>query len=287
MRIGLCTSDFPRAYPAAELFEKVAGLGFESVQLAFSSVSECGFLPDSHIEIPAGVSPAAIEAILEASRRTGISVSAVNGTWNMAHPDREVREEGLRRMDGFLAAVAALGCPVATLCSGTRSRVHLWHESDGNDTDEAWADMLGCMRRAAELAERHAVTLAIETEASNIIDTPEKARRIMDEVGSPRLKMILDCANLFHRGEAHPANVRAVTDRAMEYFGRDIVLAHGKDIAESDGIRFCSTGSGIVDFPYMIQSLRSVGYTGDMLLHGIASEAEMPGCLSLMRSAMK
>ena len=287
MRIGICTTDFPRAYSAAALFERVAGLGFQSVQLAFSSVTECGFAPDDHIEIPESVSSAAIDAILDASRKNGLSISAVNGTWNMAHPDREVRAEGVRRMDGFLAAVSALGCPVATLCSGTRSRVHLWHESDENDSMQAWSDMRESMLRAAELAEKHGVTLAIETEAANIIHTPERARRIMDEVGSAHLKMILDCANLFHRGEAHPGNVRSAIDRAMEFFGGDIVLAHGKDIAESDGIRFCSTGTGIIDFPYMIDSLRRAGFTGDMLLHGIASEAEMSGCLSFMQAAMK
>lgn len=287
MRIGLCSTDFPRAHTALELFEKTASLGFECVQLAFSSVSECGFSPDDHIEIPGSVSGEAIEAILGASRQTGVAVGAVNGTWNMAHPDPAVREEGVRRMDGFLAAVAALGCPIATLCSGTRSRAHLWHESDENRSDGAWADMLDSMRRAAALAEKHGVTLAIETEASNVIDTPEKARRILDEVGSDRLKMILDCANLFHRGEAHPENVRPAIDRAMQYFGRDTVLAHGKDIEESDSIRFCGAGCGIVDFPYMVQSLRRAGFAGDMMLHGVASESDMPGCLSFMKKCME
>lgn len=286
MRIGLCTTDLPGSLPARDLFRKVAAMGFESVQLAFSSVDECGFSVTNHIEIPDSVSPAAIEAILEASRETGIAIGAVNGTWNMAHPDSKVCAEGIRRMDGFLAAVAALGCPIATLCSGTRSREHLWHPSDGNDSAEAWNDMLFSMRSAAGLAEKHGVTLAIETEAANIIDAPEKARRIMDEVGSPRLKMILDCANLFHAGKARPENVRPTIDRAMEYFGRDIVLAHGKDIRESDGIDFCGAGFGIIDFPYMIDSLRRAGFSGDMMLHGAAREAEIPDCFAHIKNCM-
>lgn len=287
MRIGLCTTDFPRAYPALELFEKASALGFDCVQLAFSSVTECGFTASDHIEIPGCVSPAAIDAILDASHATGIPIGAVNGTWNMAHPDRTVREEGLRRMDGFLCAVASLDCPIATLCSGTRSHAHLWHENPENASPLAWAAMQDSMLRAAELAEKYGVTLAIETEAANIIDTPEKARRIMDEVGSDRLKMILDCANLFHRGEARTENVRPAIDRAMAFFSRDVVLAHGKDIEASDGIRFCGTGFGIVDFPYMVDSLRRTGFDGDMMLHGIASEADMPGCLAFMRSCIQ
>lgn len=286
MRIGICTTDFKQAMPAGQLFRKMADMGYEATQLAFGSVAECGFSASAHIEIPGEVSAEAISAIRRASRETGIAIAAVNGTWNMAHRDPEVRAEGLRRFDGFLAAVAALDCPIASLCSGSRSAVSLWRYDPATSQPDAWEDMLESMRGAAMLAEKHGVTLAIETEASNVIDTPEKARRIMDEVGSDRLKMILDCANLFHAGEATVENMHPAIDRAMRNFGGDIVLAHGKDIRPSDGIAFCGTGFGIVDFPYMLDQLNRAGFAGDMMLHGIYNEADMPGCLQFMRGCM-
>jgi len=286
MRIGLCSTDFEYAQPANVLFSRIAEMGFEAVQLAFCSVEECGFTAAPQIEIPECVAPEALAAIRRAANDTGLAIGAVNGTWNMAHPDRAVREEGLRRFEGFLAAVAALECPIVSLCSGTRSRIHLWQHDPDTVLPEAWQDMLESMRRAAEMAERFGITLAIETEAANVIDTPEKARQIMDEVGSPRLKMVLDGANLFHAGKAHPANVRPTLDRAFEYFGKDIVLAHGKDIRESDGIDFCATGFGIVDFPYMLEGLKKMGFEGDMMLHGITREEDMPGCRKYMAKCM-
>ena len=164
--------------------------------------------------------------------------------------------------------------------------VQLWQYDEATSQADAWQDMAESMYAAARLAEKYAVTLAIETEASNVVDTPEKARRIMDEVGSPALKMILDCANLFHAGQATAEAMRPTIDRAMEYFGKDIVLAHGKDIRPSDGIDFCGTGFGIVDFPYMIESLKKAGFDGDMMLHGIYREEDMPGCLSFMRNCL-
>lgn len=286
MKIGICTTDFKYTQPAANLFRKMADMGYEATQLAFCSVAECNFEASHQIEIPGEVSSDALRAIRAASRNTGISIGAINGTWNMAHPDKEVREEGLRRFDGFLRAVAELECPIASLCSGSRNRSHLWRYDPATAKPDAWDDMLDSMRRSAALAEKYGVTLAIETEASNVIDTPEKARRIMAEVGSPNLKMILDCANLFHAGEATVENMRPAIDRAMANFGGDIVLAHGKDIHPSDGIQFCGTGFGIVDFPYMIDSLRRAGYSGDMMLHGIYNEADMPGCLRFMKKCM-
>lgn len=286
MRIGLCTTDFSYAQPASVLFRRMADMSYEVTQLAFCSVAECGFETAPHIEIPGSVSAEAIAAIRAASKETGLPIGAVNGTWNMTHFDKEIREEGLRRFDGFLQAVAALECPIVSLCSGTRSAEHLWKYDPATDTPEAWEDMLDSMRRAAKLAEHYGITMAIETEAANVIDTPEKARRIMDEVGSPNLKMILDCANLFHNGEAYPENVRPAIDKAMQFFGREVVLAHGKDIRASEGIDFCGTGFGIVDFPYMVQSLVNAGYPGDIMLHGIYSEDDMVPCLEFMKKCM-
>ena len=286
MRIGLCTTDYERALPAGKLFDSIAAVGFEAVQLAFCNVAECGFTAADHIEIPEAVSPDALTAIKKAARDTGLVIGAVNGTWNMAHSDKAIREEGLRRFDGFLAAVAELECPIVSLCSGTRSSVNLWQYDEATSRPDAWDDCLDSMRRAAALAEKYGIVLAIESEASNVIDSPEAARRIMDEVGSANLKMILDAANLFHAGKARVENVRPTLDKAMEYFGRDIVLAHGKDIHAGDGIDFCGTGFGIVDFRYMIDGLKKAGFDGDMMLHGIYSEPDFPACLSFMKRCM-
>ena len=286
MRIGICTTDFDRAMPARALFQRAADLGFEVVQLAFGSVEECDFSASAQIEIPEAVSPDALRAIAAASREAGVPIGAVNGTWNMAHPDAAVREEGLRRFDGFLNAVAALEVPIVSLCSGSRSRDGLWTYDETNVSESAWRDMAEGMARAVKMAERRGITLAIETEASNVVDTPERARRVLDEVGSPNLKMVLDAANLFHTGEAAPENVRPTLDRAMECFGREVVLAHGKDIMASEGIRFCGAGFGIVDFPYMIDWLRRVNFRGDMMLHGIYAEADMPVCRAFIAGCL-
>ena len=285
MRIGICTTDFERT-SAQELFAKIHAMGFECVQFSFDSVTESGFCADSHIEIPESVSESALAEIRRCSEAYCLPIVAVNGTFNMAHSDAAIRKEGIRRFEGFARAVRGLGCKYVSLCSGTRSAETLWTYSPCNDTPQAWRDMAETMRAVCEIAERYDLTLAIETEASNIISTPERAEAVMREVGSPRLKMIMDCANLFHVGEAKAENVRRIIGHAFDVFGRDVVLAHGKDILPSDGIRFCATGEGIVDFPYFLEKLRQTGYAGDMLLHGIYEEEKMPKRLAWLRTIL-
>ena len=285
MKIGICTTDFSRR-PLDSLFATIESMGFEAVQFAFDSIEESGFRADNHIEIPAQIDESLPERIAECAARHHLQLTAVNGTFNMAHPDGAVRTEGVRRFDGFARAVRAMGCSMITLCSGTRSRVSLWTGDPSNEAEDAWRDMAECMRAVCAVAEKYGLTLAIETEAGNIISTPERAARIMREVGSERLKMIMDCANLFHIGEAKRENARSVIGHAFDVFGQDVVLAHGKDIAESDGIRFCAAGEGIVDFPYFIERLRGVHYQGVMMLHGIGCEDKMPACRALAESFM-
>ena len=278
-KCGVCSTDFESAahtpYTAEVLFRKMKERGFEAVQFAFSSIAETEYTPNGQIEIPAVIPSAAIQAVRENAEKYGIPVEVINGTFNMAHPDRGIREEGICRFEILCRAAKELGAKYISLCSGTRNADHLWSPHPYNDTQEAWNDMLDTVSRCTKIAEEYGITLAVESEASNIISTPERARRLMDTVGSPNLKMILDCANLFHAGEAHKENVREILEHAFALYGDDIVLAHGKDIREGDGIDFCGTGLGIVDFAYTAALLEQYDFTGNMFLHGIYDENDM------------
>ena len=287
MKTGVCTTDFEKQplRGADRLFSDIRALGFECVQFAFSSVTEADFTPTGQLELPGTISRETLSAVAHASEKYDLPIEVINATFNMAHPDPAVREEGLIRLGVHLDAAKAFGCPILSLCTGSRNPDHLWRPSPENDTPEAWNAMFDTVWRAVELAEAAGVTLAVESEASNVIDTPGKARRLMDEIGSERLKMILDAANLFHRGEAKPENARRTLDEAFAAYGDDIVAAHGKDIRAGDGIDFCGTGLGIVDFAYMAELLREKGYRGDMFLHGIYDEDDMPRALDAWKRA--
>ncbi len=281
-RSGICTTDFA-VYPtnpiltADMLFSKIADAGYTAVQFGFSTVSDTNYTADGQIEFPDCtdlLTDGTTEKIRLAARKHGIEIAAVNGTFNMAHPDPQVRAEAIRRFDSFLAASKALGASIVSLCSGTRCVRHLWTYDPENRTEGAWRAMLDSMYRCTELAERYDMILAVETEASNVISTPEDARRLLDTVGSNHLKMILDPANLFLPGTAHPENVHRILRHAFDLFGDDIVLAHGKDIRAGNGIDFCATGEGIVEYPYLAALLSEIGFTGDMMLHGIYDEGK-------------
>lgn len=284
MKIGLCTTDLV-PLPADALFERLANYGTTVTQMSFASIIEAGYEPDGSLEIPPAVASSLLRDISRVSSRHGVKIAAINGTFNMAHRDNAVRTEGLRRFALLVQAADALNCRMITLCSGTRNTQSLWAPHPDNDLQEAWDDMFDCVVRCADIAQKYGIMLAVETEAANIIDTPEKARRLMDDAGCETVKMIMDGANLFHPGQAKRENVQAVLTHAFSVFGRDVVIAHGKDIRESEGIDFCGTGEGILDFPLFARLLKDNGYQGDMFLHGIYEEQKIPAAIAFMRDA--
>lgn len=284
MKIGLCTTDLS-PLPADALFEKLANYGTTVTQMSFTSVIEAGYEPDGSLEIPPVIASSLLRDISRVSSHHGVNVAAINGTFNMAHPDSIVREEGLRRFTMLAQAADALNCRMITLCSGTRNTQSLWAPHPDNGSPAAWDDMFDCVVRCADIAQKYGITLAVETEAANIIDTPEKARKLMDDTGCETVKMIMDGANLFHQGQAKRENAHHVLAHAFSVFGRDVVIAHGKDIRESDGIEFCGTGEGILDFSLFARLLKDNEYQGDMFLHGIYNEQKIPAAIAFMRDA--
>jgi sugar phosphate isomerase/epimerase len=287
MRIGVLSSEINRRGDTDGLFKAIAGYGFESVQLSFSSVPELNFHGTGQFEFPGETDEKIIFLIKDAAKKHNVEITACSGTFNMAHPDENVRLEGIKRFGGFVLATHKLGVKFITLCAGTRRRESLWVYHPGNSTPEAWDDMIYALKECVKIAENYGIVLALETEAATVVDTPEKARRMMDEVGSENLKMIMDCANLFHAGTAKKENVKNIMTHAFEIFGGDVVMAHAKDISESDGIKFCPTGEGIIDYTQFAGLLNKYNYKGDMLLHGIYDEGKLIGCCELIKKAAR
>ena len=64
-------------------------------------------------------------------RPHGVEIVAINGTYNMIHPDPAVRDEGVRRFETIAAACAPLHCNFVTLCTGTRDPDNMWRWHSG------------------------------------------------------------------------------------------------------------------------------------------------------------
>jgi sugar phosphate isomerase/epimerase len=271
--IGIFAKTFPRPTPEENLDAvRSHRLGVVQYNLA------CAGLPS----LPERIEPRLAQQIGVAAVSRGISIAAVSGTFNMIDPVKERRDTGMRRLGQLAGACALLGTKIITLCTGTRDPDDMWRGHPANDRPDSWADLLAAMEQALAIAEEHDLWLAIEPETANVIDSPAKARRLLDELRSPRLKIIIDPANLFHVEDL--PHQRGILDAAFDLLGPDIVLAHAKDVRVVDGsVHHVAAGTGLLDYAYYLTLLRPAPVP--LIVHGLA-EAEVERALGFLRRVL-
>ena len=271
MRLGIFARTFTRDGLAATL-EAVAGTGLRVMQFNLALTGGPS-LPDA---IPAEL---AARVRAEATGR-GLEIAAVSGTCNMAHPDPAVREDGLRRLGVLVAAAPALGTRIVTLCTGTRDRTDPWRHHPDNGTPQAWRDMRASIEAAVRVAEAHDVTLAFEPEHHNVVDCAAAGRRLLDELGSPHLRVVIDPANLFTGPDL--GRQGDTLSEAFELLGDDVVLAHAKDVRRDGSV--VAAGRGELDYGVYVGLLARTGRDVPLILHGLA-EDEVPASVAFLRAA--
>ncbi|RWP90628.1 MAG: sugar phosphate isomerase/epimerase [Mesorhizobium sp.] len=270
MRLGIFAKTFAGTDPAAVL-AAVKQSGYETTQFNLA----CAGLPS----MPEAVPVDAIASVRAAAQSNGVSLAALSGTYNMAHPDKAVRDDGLRRLAVVIDAAAALGIPLVTLCTGSRNAADQWAYHPDNADPAAWSDMAAEMAKALALAEGAGVDLGIEPEQANIVTSARDATRLIAEMGSKHLKIVLDPANLFEH--ATPDEARAIVAAAIDEAAGHIAMAHAKD-RYSDG-RFATSGQGIVDFPDFGARLKAVGFEGSLVTHGLSADEALDVAAFLRR----
>jgi sugar phosphate isomerase/epimerase len=228
--------------------------------------------------MPEMISDAECREIAAASRQSGVAIAAISGTYNMIHPDAAVRADGLARLVTLIRAAPQMGIPLVTLCTGTRHPTDQWAHHPDNAGPAAWHDLIVEMVKAVTLAEECGVDLGIEPELANVVSSPRMARRLIDTIGSPRIRVVLDPANLFET--ASPDELRAIITHAVDMLGERIVMAHAKDRRADGG--FAAAGSGIIDFRHFVRTLRGSGFDGPLVAHGLA-DAEAPAVAAFLR----
>ena len=275
MQIGTMSGTFDRA-TLEEALDAVVNHGMSCVQFNLSSAGVT--------KIPTHIDENLCDKIRAEMAARNITMTALGGTYNMIHPDVQRRDDGLRNLRVLASACERLGTSVIALCTGTRDPDNMWRRHPNNDTPEAWADLVVSMRQAIEVAEEYQVTLAFEPEVANVVDSAIKARRIIDQIGSPYLKVVMDGANIFHTGEL--PRMREILDEAFALLGEDIAFAHAKDLDRDGEAGHLAAGKGLLDYDQYLSLLSDVDPDVPIILHGL-SEAEVDGCVTFLREKME
>lgn len=253
--IGIFTKTFQRN-SLVEVLQAVQENGYECVHFNFSSVGLAS-LPE---EIPRLY----IDEIKATQLKFDLPFVGVSATFNMAHPDQAIRSKGLLSLSAIAQSCAKLNIPMISLCTGSRNIKNKWAYHPENESRSAWLDMLETMQKAIAIAEEHDVYLGIEPEASNIVNNIAKAKRLLQEMQSDRLRIILDIANLFVSSD--DLQIKALIEDAIQTLGDSVSMVHAKDRNEAGD--FVAPGMGIIPFDFLVEQLDKAKIACPIVAHG-------------------
>ena len=163
--------------------------------------------------------PKPSRAIRAASEATGVALAALSGTYNMAHPDKAVRDDGLRRLGSrhrgrggacHSAGHALHRHPQPPTTSG-RIIPTMPIPRPGPTWRPRWKRRWSSPSATASIS-------ASSPNRPTSSPRPTDAMRLIAEMGSKRLRIVLDPANLFE--QATPDEARAIVAAAIEISGR-------------------------------------------------------------------
>jgi sugar phosphate isomerase/epimerase len=259
MQLGIFAKTFDRP-DVASCLQAVAEAGIPATQFNLSVAG----LPT----IPSEPVPDDVVALIRAAAdQTGVALAAISGTFNAAHPDSAQRQTYLARFPHLCAVAQDLRIGIITLSSGSRDAQDMWRWHPDNTTAQAWADSRTTLQALATLAEDHGLTLAVEPEHSNVVATADQAISMLDQIGSPALKIIYDAANLLDPESYDPAAAAAEITRDIAILGPHIALGHAKELIADRAP--AAPGTGLLPWPLIVQTLDEAGFQGTLVIHGL------------------
>ena len=195
------------------------------------------------------------EALAAAIRETGFRATQLAFTKAFPQPAAQyMTPEALRAIrEAFAAegvALPVMGCYVS---ASDRDPEKL---AAG---EAAYARLLGFVRSAVAAAEACGALVAIEPVAVHTLNTPELTQRLIADVNHPRLRIILDVANLVTPQTAAPGAQQELLERCLACFGERIAVLHVKDgVFNAEGQwENRPLGQGVMDWARLLPRLRA------------------------------
>lgn len=228
--------------------EKAREEGFTCVHLAYSKVIKGWTFDDC----------ALTEGLAQYTKRVfhknDLDVAVLGCYLNLAHPDPEKLREIQSRYFGTIRVASLLGASVVGTETGAPNAEY---KMDSNThSREALETFIKGLAPVVECAEQYGVSMAIEPVWKHIVCTPERARTVLDAIGSRNLRIIFDPVNILYPGNLKERE--ELFDRAINLLGDDIAVVHLKDyVVQGDDLKSIAAGTGEMDYKQILSFMKA------------------------------
>lgn len=248
LQLGLRLHDAEKL-PMEEMLPVIRKKGYTCAHLALSKAMKdypCG---------PEALTPGYAHYLRRLFEKNEMDIAVLGNYLNLAHPDEAVIRASLEKYYSHIRFASLLGCGMVGTETGAPNAEYRYCPECRSE--EALALFIRNLKPVVRCAEQFGVILAIEPVARHIVYNAERARIVLDEVGSHNLQILFDPVNLLdlenvdHRDE--------VFAEAIELLGPDIAMVHFKDfvrVQEGYGLKAVGAGTGEMDFTPIMRYIK-------------------------------
>ena len=191
-------------------------------------------------------------------------------------PDTEVRKEIRQKIYKGCAVGQDLEAGVILIRTGSLSQTDSYSPTLKNHDSESLKILTEELSMIAEEAKRFQVTVVIETHNLTILGTPEINRKVIKEVNSKNLKVVMDYVNHFQSWEQVCDSSKRI-NHIFDLMGDISSIAHIKDLCPKDGfvvhLNEVAPGKGLLDLVTAIRRWDDLQPDGYMLVEHLPDEA--------------
>ncbi|MBQ4537138.1 MAG: sugar phosphate isomerase/epimerase [Lachnospiraceae bacterium] len=246
MQLGIRLHD-TKKLPIEERIADVHQLGFKCGHLALAKVIS------EYPTTDEALTPGFAMYLKNLFAKNEVDIAVLGCYLNLANPNPEKLAQITHRYMANIRFASWLGCGVVGTETGAPNETYT-HVPECHG-EEALQTFITNLRPVVKYAEQMGVVMAIEPVWKHIVCNPKRARRVLDEINSPNLQIILDPVNLLDI--CNYKDQVAIVDEAIDILGPDVAMVHLKDfVVEDDKLVSVGAGLGQMDYTSVIKFMK-------------------------------
>lgn len=246
MRIGIRAHDMEKA-PIEDLVRNISKKGFHCTQLALKKA-----IHDFNVDNTA-MTPGMALYFKQIFAENKVDIAVLGCYLNLGNPNKDQLNKIIETYKTHIRFASLLGCGVVGTETGAVNEEYKFEEA--NHSEEALDIFIKNLRPVVEYAEKMGVIFAIEPVYKHIVCDIKRARKVLDEIGSPNLQIIFDPVNVLsiHNYMNHDEIVKEAFDLLRD----EIAIIHAKDfVVEDKDIKSVPAGMGQFNYDLLIKYIK-------------------------------
>ena len=260
LKIGIRGHDVCKAN-IEEFAKKVSEKGFSFVQL----VLQKAFTNDDGL-----LDSKKVEEINEAFSKYNVNVAMLGAYFNPFHSNKNKVATCVSKFQNHLKYAASLNSTLVGTETGSYND-DKWTYHEYNYTEVAYETNLTIFEDLVKVAQVYGANVAIEGAYHHCMGNPKMLNRLVRELNSDNVKVIVDLYNYLYIGNHEQRN--EIFKEAISLMKDKIVLFHLKDYKVENGkLVQVGLGQGLMDFPFIIKTIKENFTDAFLIFEGVTGD---------------